>query len=54
MPTAPKAFDAHAGDYDALRRRLVAVFDALYEEAIEALSRAPARASGVWVWGTPP
>ncbi len=41
MPTAPKAFDAHAGDYDALRRRLVPVFDAFHETAIEALSLAP-------------
>jgi len=40
MPTAPKAFDAHAGDYDALRRRLVPVFDALYEAAIGSLSLA--------------
>jgi tRNA (cmo5U34)-methyltransferase len=41
MPTAPKAFDAHAGDYDALRRRLIPVFDALYEAATGALSLAP-------------
>ena len=38
MPTAPKAFDAHAGEYDALRRRLIPVFDAFYGAAIEALS----------------
>jgi len=42
MPTAPEAFDAHAADYDALRRRLVPVFDAFYATALEALSLAPA------------
>jgi tRNA (cmo5U34)-methyltransferase len=40
MPTAPRVFDAHAADYDALRRRLVPVFDALYEAAVGALSLA--------------
>ena len=40
MPTAPRAFDAHAGDYDALRRRLIPVFDEFYEAAIGALSLA--------------
>src|SRR5215207_3475975 len=40
MSTAPEAFDAHAADYDALRRRLVPVFDEFYAAAIEALSAA--------------
>ena len=40
MPTAPRAFDAHAADYDALRRRLIPVFDVFYEAAIGALSLA--------------
>jgi tRNA (cmo5U34)-methyltransferase len=40
MSTAPEAFDAHAADYDALRRRLVPVFDAFYAAAIDALSAA--------------
>lgn len=46
MTTASDAFDAHAADYDALRRRLVPVFDDLYATAIEALalaSRPPRR-----------
>lgn len=34
---ASLAFDAHAVEYDALRRRLVPPFDALYGTAIEAL-----------------
>ncbi|HEY2719711.1 MAG TPA: class I SAM-dependent methyltransferase [Solirubrobacteraceae bacterium] len=39
MPSdAPSAFDAHAADYQSLRRRLVPVFDAFYVTAIEALS----------------
>jgi tRNA (cmo5U34)-methyltransferase len=40
MPSAPEVFDAHAGDYDALRRRLVPVFDDFYGAAIAALSLA--------------
>jgi tRNA (cmo5U34)-methyltransferase len=34
---ASLAFDAHATEYDALRRRLVPPFDALYGTAVEAL-----------------
>ena len=40
MSTAPEAFDAHAADYDALRRRLVPSLDAFYDAAVEALSLA--------------
>jgi tRNA (cmo5U34)-methyltransferase len=40
MATAPEAFDAHAADYDALRRRLVPSLDAFYDAAVEALSLA--------------
>lgn len=40
MPTAPKAFDAHAADYDALRRRLVPSLDEFYDAAVRALSLA--------------
>jgi tRNA (cmo5U34)-methyltransferase len=34
---AASAFDAHAQEYDALRKRLVPTFDALYGTAVEAL-----------------
>jgi tRNA (cmo5U34)-methyltransferase len=37
---APAAFDAHAAEYEALRRRLVPPFAAFYGTAIEALSLA--------------
>jgi len=37
---ARRIFDAHADDYDALRRRLVPCFDALYGAAVGALSLA--------------
>lgn len=40
MTTASDAFDAHAPAYDALRRRLVPVFDVFYATAIEGLSLA--------------
>jgi tRNA (cmo5U34)-methyltransferase len=41
MPdNAPAAFDAHAAEYDALRRQLVPPFAAFYGTAIEALSLA--------------
>jgi tRNA (cmo5U34)-methyltransferase len=40
MSTAPEAFDAHAADYDALRRRLVPSLDAFYDAAIAALALA--------------
>ena len=32
-----ETFDAHAGEYDALRRRLVPPFDAFYGTAVAAL-----------------
>lgn len=35
--SAPDVFDAHAGDYDALRRRLVPAFDDFYGTAVGAL-----------------
>jgi tRNA (cmo5U34)-methyltransferase len=37
------AFDAHAADYDGLRRRLVPCFDAFYGAAVRALSHIPAK-----------
>jgi tRNA (cmo5U34)-methyltransferase len=37
------AFAAHAGDYDALRRRLVPCFDAFYGAAVAAAGRNPKR-----------
>jgi tRNA (cmo5U34)-methyltransferase len=40
MSTAPEAFDAHAADYDALRRRLVPSLDAFYDAAVAALALA--------------
>jgi tRNA (cmo5U34)-methyltransferase len=38
--TAISVFDAHAGHYKALRRRLVPAFDAFYGTAVEALALA--------------
>lgn len=40
LTDATAAFDAHAGGYDALRRRLVPGFDAFYGAAVGALSLA--------------
>lgn len=40
MSSAPEAFDAHAADYDALRRRLVPSLDAFYDAAVDALALA--------------
>jgi tRNA (cmo5U34)-methyltransferase len=39
--SATRTFDAHAADYDALRRRLVPSYDALYGAAVEALRLLP-------------
>src|SRR4051794_23317098 len=41
--SATAAFDAHAADYDALRRRLVPCFDAFYGAAVRALDPVPAK-----------
>jgi tRNA (cmo5U34)-methyltransferase len=41
--SATAAFDAHASDYDALRRRLVPCFDAFYGAAVRALDTVPAK-----------
>lgn len=41
--TTTAAFAAHAGEYDALRRRLVPCFDALYGAAVAAAGPAPKR-----------
>ena len=45
MRDAARIFDAHAADYDALRRRLVPCFDDFYGAALEGvglLGREPA------------
>jgi tRNA (cmo5U34)-methyltransferase len=39
--SAPEAFSAHAREYDALRRRLVPSYDALYGAVTDALALAP-------------
>jgi tRNA (cmo5U34)-methyltransferase len=44
MTNAPAVFDAHAGHYDAARRRLIPPFDAFYGTAVDAV---PARAKTV-------
>jgi tRNA (cmo5U34)-methyltransferase len=38
MPSAAQAFSAHAGEYTALRRRLVPCYDELYGAAVDVLS----------------
>ena len=40
MPTAAATFDAHAGDYDDARRRLIPPFEAFYGTAVEAVGLA--------------
>jgi tRNA (cmo5U34)-methyltransferase len=40
MTDAAQVFDAHASDYDALRRRLVPPFDAFYATAVDAVTAA--------------
>jgi tRNA (cmo5U34)-methyltransferase len=40
--SAPATFDAHAGAYEAPRRRLIPPFDAFYGTAVDALTMLPA------------